>query len=1018
MTDRVKISGLVLKICVIFGLTVLCPPDLIKSQQPDEYKLSIDRISSDISSRNTSRDTTGLLLLAERLNTQAGNNLSDSILKADLYYFSGVCYLLRNNFSKALPNLVESNQIKRALSIVDERFLKSIYNIGVTYNSLGDFSQAVDFFTDFITEGNKFYGENSPEVISSYSALLGALIENKDYDKLKSFTGEALEKLRINSSLLALVDLSNLYQNIGVAYSHIGDYAKEKVYLEMALEYSDKANLPVDQNYINLINNLAATYGYLGMTEKETEFFEKGISLAVSNNSYLAFNFINSYAIELGNSGRADKGEKLLSGVVRKAKSIYGTGSRYYITTLIDYAEYIRDYKNDADNSIPMFIEGMKYLEKHNGEVLLRDPVLIGYSLAISQKGESLKALEIIQDLLFQEVVSGRSHDIYENPDPGILKSDNRILKILRSKHEILNDIYSGSDSIEVLKALANTSESIILLIDKIRMSMSEEESRLVLGDRYRDLYLIAIYDFEQCYNKIGEELYLEKIFEYAERCKVAGLLAATRELNAIQFHIPSDIAAFEKSVQRDIGYINSRISIENEKIAPDGELLSNLNSELLNKIKTRDSLVMTFEKDFPGYYTIKYNNSSPKLKDIPSIAGRNTNYLNYVVSDSELYIFLVNRRYQKFFTQTIDSGFFRKLRQFRQLLSNPSKDDNARTEFNEFQEIGFDLYNNLIEPLKEYLISDNLLISTDNLLSYLPFEVLLTAKYSGNSILYRELNYLMNEFNISYAYSATFVKELFSRKPEKNRDLVAFAPEYRTSINIDSILLQRQAQNRYLYDLPYSREEAEYVSSVSKGTLFLNGDARESQYKKVAGKYGIIHLAMHTILNDQNPMNSAMVFTMDNDSIDDGLLYTYEVYGIPLKAMMVVLSSCNTGSGMMSTGEGILSLARGFLYSGSQSVVMSMWEIDDKAGTEVVKMFYDNLKRGKTKSSSLKSARIKYLKNASQLRSHPYFWSSLVIYGENSPVYSSGRKLLTTAGGILLLIILGFFYFRHRKYS
>jgi hypothetical protein len=96
----------------------------------------------------------------------------------------------------------------------------------------------------------------------------------------------------------------------------------------------------------------------------------------------------------------------------------------------------------------------------------------------------------------------------------------------------------------------------------------------------------------------------------------------------------------------------------------------------------------------------------------------------------------------------------------------------------------------------------------------------------------------------------------------------------------------------------------------------------------------------------------------------------------------------------------------------------MSMWEIDDKAGTEVVKMFYNNLKRGKTKSSSLKSARIKYLKNASQLRSHPYFWSSLVIYGENGPVFSSGRKLLMTAGGILLLAILGFFYFRHRKYS
>jgi CHAT domain-containing protein len=79
----------------------------------------------------------------------------------------------------------------------------------------------------------------------------------------------------------------------------------------------------------------------------------------------------------------------------------------------------------------------------------------------------------------------------------------------------------------------------------------------------------------------------------------------------------------------------------------------------------------------------------------------------------------------------------------------------------------------------------------------------------------------------------------------------------------------------------------------------------------------------------------------------------------------MVVLSSCNTGNGFLSTGEGILSLARGFIYSGSKSVVMSMWEIEDRSGTEIVKLFYKNLKRGYSKSDALKKARIDFLKNA-----------------------------------------------------
>jgi CHAT domain-containing protein len=275
-----------------------------------------------------------------------------------------------------------------------------------------------------------------------------------------------------------------------------------------------------------------------------------------------------------------------------------------------------------------------------------------------------------------------------------------------------------------------------------------------------------------------------------------------------------------------------------------------------------------------------------------------------------------------------------------------------------------------------------------------------------------------MDEFNISYAYSATFVEELENRKLKLSKSLVAFAPVYGNEINIDSIFQKRQAQNKYLYDLPYSAEEAQYAASVMKGSLYIGNEARESTYKKVAGNYGIIHLAMHTILNDQNPMNSAMAFSLNNDAPEDGLLYTYEVYGIPLKAKMVVLSSCNTGSGMLSTGEGILSLARGFLYSGSQSVVMSMWEIDDKSGTEMVKLFYDNLKRGKSKSKSLKSARIDYLKKASQLRSHPYYWSSLVIYGENVPVYSRKWLIILISGSLLAIACITGLYFWRRKNS
>jgi CHAT domain-containing protein len=218
------------------------------------------------------------------------------------------------------------------------------------------------------------------------------------------------------------------------------------------------------------------------------------------------------------------------------------------------------------------------------------------------------------------------------------------------------------------------------------------------------------------------------------------------------------------------------------------------------------------------------------------------------------------------------------------------------------------------------------------------------------------------------------------------------------------------------LHDLRFARMEAEYVTELTGGKLLLNDGAKESVFKAEGGNYDIVHLAMHTVLNDQDPMHSKMLFYLGSDSGEDGKLNTYEVYGMRLNAKMVILSSCNTGTGTLHTGEGILSLARGFIYSGSQSVIMSMWEIEDRSGAEIVKTLYRYLKKGETKSNALQKARIKYLKSADMLRSHPYFWASLVIYGNNAPVYHSGKLFIVFSFAGLLICLLLIFYYRRPR--
>jgi CHAT domain-containing protein len=247
---------------------------------------------------------------------------------------------------------------------------------------------------------------------------------------------------------------------------------------------------------------------------------------------------------------------------------------------------------------------------------------------------------------------------------------------------------------------------------------------------------------------------------------------------------------------------------------------------------------------------------------------------------------------------------------------------------------------------------------------------------------------------------------------------LIAFAPDYPEPIDIQSAIMSRQGGMGVLNDLPFARQEAKYVSDITGGKLLINSDAKESVFKSLSANYDIIHLAMHTLLNDKDPMHSTLIFSHTNDSIDDGYLKVYEIYGLPLKAKMVVLSSCNTGRGILSSGEGILSLARGFIYSGSQSVIMSMWEIEDKSGTVIVEKFYKNLKNGLTKSSALKKARIDFLKDADQLRSHPYFWSALVVYGNNIELYHTNNLKIIVIVAFVILLLFFAYYFWKRRYS
>ncbi len=131
----------------------------------------------------------------------------------------------------------------------------------------------------------------------------------------------------------------------------------------------------------------------------------------------------------------------------------------------------------------------------------------------------------------------------------------------------------------------------------------------------------------------------------------------------------------------------------------------------------------------------------------------------------------------------------------------------------------------------------------------------------------------------------------------------------------------------------------------------------------------------------------------------------------------MAVLSSCKTGVGKLMKGEGVMSLARGFMYAGCPSIVMTLWEVSDKSGARLMEGFYKSLKQGNSKAEALREAKLDFLKNADNLKANPYFWSTYVVIGDSSPLFKKSLAYLYWLTAILLIVAGGLlFYFRRQR--
>jgi CHAT domain-containing protein/tetratricopeptide (TPR) repeat protein len=195
-------------------------------------------------------------------------------------------------------------------------------------------------------------------------------------------------------------------------------------------------------------------------------------------------------------------------------------------------------------------------------------------------------------------------------------------------------------------------------------------------------------------------------------------------------------------------------------------------------------------------------------------------------------------------------------------------------------------------------------------------------------------------------------------------------------------------AGNLVIRRLPFTRQEADQILAVVPGAGNLKVlDFRANRALATSGelsKYRYVHFATHGYLDSERQGLSAVVLSLiDEDGRpQDGFLRANEIYNLNLPAELVVLSACETGLGKEVKGEGLVGLTQGFMYAGARRVVVSLWNVNDKATAALMQRLYAGMLRGhKTPAASLRGAQIEMLR-LRQWQS-PYYWAAFVLQGE-----------------------------------
>lgn len=861
--------------------------------------------------------------------------------------------------------------------------------IGALYNFDRDYLNAIAYYSRFldITKANlgkpNFYLTDVSNgyywLASMYSSLQLSKEKMAAIDSCIHYADK--NKIYSRAGLHALYQKVEYYFDLG-DYFHCIDYATKCESIARECQQSADPGLSDDGFKYNSsssawkINSILQLRDY----DRAEEYIKRKIRESEQDKSGFNLGTLYSQWAEVhSRQGNYDKSVELLKKALQNEKKEgFDFGCKQVLNTL--GREVYFNYYHDNVKALQCYRKALSFYNSDN-------------YLVLSDNIESLNIYTNIAELFLARNLFDTAFHYYELAFSQVMPGLTEDGLLFAARHELLRQkkvyyisnlmiskgrayqkkyLFTGDKKYlhDALKIYRLTDQ----FLDLLRKEQTVLESKLFWRKDTRRLYEHAI---EASYILKDKE----RAFYFFEKSRAALL----NDQIAHQRWVGDKEIRREIQLSKNIIQLQRRIDTTDQADATYGELVSEnllLTSSLENirrRIKADNPLYFHHLVD-TGFLTI----ATARNFILPGYEA----LLEIFTGDSDVYVIVITT--DDMFLKKLNKTAYEKLSYaVAGLLSDPGT---LNRKFNHFLSSAHELYSLIFQGIN--IPAGRIIISPDG--PVIPYEALVISK-PGEPV-----RYLLQDYAISYAYSAQFLEGVATSTNISGKDFLGLAPIH-------------FKQSFPLVSLTGSDKSLAKIKGLFRESRMLIGNVA-TPYKFMDEFYQYQIVQLYTHASDSGKYREPVIYFSDSSVNLSDLVYEVKPF-----TKLMVLSACETASGKNYLGEGVFSFSRGFAALGIPSSVSNLWSVENESTYSITELFYKYLAQGLPLDVALQKAKLEFLKTASREKQLPYFWAAQILSGraDSIPIRKPIPLQIIIAGVIagLLTVGVGWKWYKKKKF-